>query len=67
MLLWTTSVKPPPSLMNKVPTEAQDQTLLHATSSSILAAELGCELGSGSPFSWFAGDMKVGLEDEEAD
>ncbi|KAF7560815.1 hypothetical protein G7046_g3311 [Stylonectria norvegica] len=63
LLLWVTNQEPQTSFLNRFPMEVQDNILFHATASSVSAAKLGCEVGFGSPYAWFAGDMPVNLEE----
>lgn len=63
MLLWATKRQPRLNALNIFPPEVQDAILIQATRSSVSAAKLGCELDIGSPYSWFAGDSKVEIEE----
>ncbi|KAH9865885.1 hypothetical protein J1614_009472 [Plenodomus biglobosus] len=64
-LLWaTTSARPLiVTPLQWLPMETQDMILKHVSVGTVVAAQVGCMLGLGSPFLWEDGPLKVTLEE----
>lgn len=65
MILWaanTVGTEAEQTAINSFPVEIQDMILLHATTSFIASAKLGCVLGAGSPFLWVDNGLEFELQ-----
>jgi len=62
-LLWATASYVPyiSTPLQLMATEVQDMILSYASAGTVLAAQIGCLLGVGSPFRWMDGPLKIYL------
>ena len=64
MLLWTAYAEPAPNRLSLIPLEIQDRILFYTLSLSTIApAQLGCQFGWGTSYSWHDGPLELERKD----